>query len=67
VSSGRLLLDGGGTENSAENSSTNGKKMFGSMYQSSLRHPFWVPEINLTACNFVGILPEQHRLYYLVF
>ncbi len=29
----------------------NWQKKFCSMYESSLRHPVWVPEINVTACN----------------
>jgi hypothetical protein len=43
----------GGAENSAENSGTNGKQIFGSMYELSLRHPVWVAKINITACNSV--------------
>ncbi len=41
----------GGAENSAEISGTNGINFFCYMYQSSLRHPVWVPEINVKACN----------------
>ncbi len=44
----------GGTENSAEISSTNGIHFFCYMYESSLQHPVWVPEINVTACNSVN-------------
>jgi hypothetical protein len=38
-------------KNSAEISGTNGINFFCYMYKSSLRHPVWVPEINVTACN----------------
>jgi hypothetical protein len=44
----------GGAENSAEISGTNDKKFFCYMYESSLRHPVWVPEINVKACNSEG-------------
>ncbi len=27
------------------------EKQLSSMYESSLRHPVWVPKINVTACN----------------
>ncbi len=43
----------GGAENSAEISGTNGLNFFCYMYESSLWHPVWVPEINVTACNSV--------------
>jgi hypothetical protein len=43
----------GGTENSAENSGPNGRIFFCYMYEFSLRHPVWVAEINITACNSV--------------
>jgi hypothetical protein len=42
-----------GAENSAEISGTNGINFFCYMYESSLRHPVWVPEINVKACNSV--------------
>ncbi len=41
----------GGTENSAENSGSHAKFFFCSMYELSQRHPVWVAEINVTACN----------------
>ncbi len=44
----------GGAENSTEISGTNGINFFCYMYESSLRHPVWVPEINVKACNSVG-------------
>jgi hypothetical protein len=40
-----------GVENSAEISGTNGINFFCYMYESSLRHPVWVPEINVKAGN----------------
>ncbi len=43
----------GGAENSAEITRTNGINFFCYMYESSLRHPVWVPEINVKACNSV--------------
>ncbi len=43
-----------GNENSAEISGTNGINFFCYMYESSLRHPVWVPEINVKACNSVA-------------
>ncbi len=46
----------GGAENSAEISGTNGINFFCYMYESSLRHPVRVPEINITACNSAGLL-----------
>jgi hypothetical protein len=30
------------------------QKLFCSMYESSLRHPVWVPEINVKPCKSVG-------------
>ncbi len=47
----KLLENSGGAENSAEISGTNGISFFCYMYESSLRHPVWVPEINVKACN----------------
>ncbi len=44
----------GGAENSAEISGTNGINFFRFMYESSLQHLVWVPEINVKACNSVG-------------
>ncbi len=38
-----LPENSGGAENSAEISGTNGINFFCSMYESSLRHPVWVP------------------------
>ncbi len=49
-----LLENSGGAENSAEISGTNGINFFCYMYESSLRHTVWVPEINVTACNSEG-------------
>jgi hypothetical protein len=43
----------GGTENSTENSGPHAKNFFCSMYESSLRHQVWVPEINVKPCNSV--------------
>ncbi len=45
----------GGAENSAEISGTNGINFFAicTNLVYSLRHPVWVPEINITACNSV--------------
>jgi hypothetical protein len=43
----------GGAENSTENSGPHAKNFFCSMYESSLRHPVWVPEINVNPCNSV--------------
>jgi hypothetical protein len=45
----------GGAENSTENSGQHAKNFFCSMYESSLRHPVWVPEINVKPCNSVII------------
>jgi hypothetical protein len=45
----------GGAENSAEISGTNGINFFCYMYESSLRHPVWVPEINVKVCNSVSL------------
>jgi hypothetical protein len=47
----------GGAENSAEISGTNGITFFCYMYESSLRHLVWVPEINVKACNSVAFPP----------
>jgi hypothetical protein len=41
----------GGPENSAETAGTSGINFFCYMYESSLRHPVWVPEINVKPCN----------------
>jgi hypothetical protein len=46
-----------GAENSSEISGTNGINFFCYKYESSLRHPVWVPEINVKACNSVCPLP----------
>ncbi len=43
----------GGEETSTENSGPHAKNFFRSMYESSLRHPVWVPEINVNPCNSV--------------
>jgi hypothetical protein len=45
------LENSGGAEKSAEISGTNGKNFFCYMFESSLRHPVWVLEINIKACN----------------
>ncbi len=51
----------GGAVNSTENSGPHAKNFFCSMYESSLRHPVWVPEINVKPCNSVAIpLTELH-------
>jgi hypothetical protein len=47
----------GGAENSTETSGTNGINFFCYMYESSLRHPVWVPEINVKPCNSVQSEP----------
>ncbi len=44
----------GDAENSAENSGALARIFFGYMYELSQRHPVWVAEINVTACNSVG-------------
>jgi hypothetical protein len=41
----------GGAENSTENSGPHGKISFCYMYELSQRHPVWVAENNVTACN----------------
>ncbi len=52
----------GGAENSTENSGPHAKNFFCSMYESSLRHPVWVPEINVKPCNSaVSLIPVVHR------
>jgi hypothetical protein len=51
----------GGPENSVENSGTNGKKHFCSMYESSLRHPVWALKMNVTACNSAHSKILQHH------
>jgi hypothetical protein len=51
----------GGAENSAEISGTDGINFFCYMYESSLRHPVWVPEINVKACNSVWSEDRQAR------
>ncbi len=46
-----LPENSGGAENSTEILGTNGINFFCYMYESSLRNPVWVPEINVKACN----------------
>ncbi len=41
----------GGAENLTEKSGPDGKIFFCYMYEYSLRHQVWVPEINVRACN----------------
>jgi hypothetical protein len=43
----------GGAENSTENSGPHAKNFFCSMYEMSQRHPVWVAENHVTACNSV--------------
>jgi hypothetical protein len=43
----------GGAENSTENSGPHARIFFCYMYELSQRHPVWVAEINVTACNSV--------------
>ncbi len=52
----------GRDENSAEISGTNGINFFCYMYESSLRHPVRVPEINVKACNSVCCLSKSNFL-----
>ncbi len=49
----------GGAENSMETSGTNGINFFCYMYESSLRHPVWVLEINVKPCNSVVIISDD--------
>ncbi len=51
----------GGAENSAETSGTNGINFFCYMYESSLRHPVWVPEINVKPCNSAEGLEREGK------
>jgi hypothetical protein len=44
----------GGAENSTENSGPHARIFFGYMYELSQRHPVWVAEINVMACNSAG-------------
>jgi hypothetical protein len=44
----------GGAENSTENSGPHAKNFFCSMYEMSQRHPVWVAENHVTACNSVA-------------
>jgi hypothetical protein len=48
-----LPENSGGVENSTENSGPHAKNFFCSMYESSLRHPVLVLEINVKLCNSV--------------
>jgi hypothetical protein len=48
----------GGAENSTENSGPHAKNFFCSMYESSLQHLVWVPEINVNPCNSVALNPK---------
>ncbi len=45
----------GGAEKSTENSGSNAKNFFCSMYEMSQRHPVWVVENHVNPCNSVGI------------
>jgi hypothetical protein len=45
------LENSGSAENSTENSGPHAKNFFCSMYESSLRHPVSVPEINVKPVN----------------
>jgi hypothetical protein len=40
-----------GAENSTENSGPHAKNFFCSMYEMSQRHPVWVAENHVPACN----------------
>ncbi len=55
----------GGAENLAEKSGPDSKKFFCYMYEYSLRHPVWVAEINVRACNSVQSIlilnPEMQK------
>jgi hypothetical protein len=46
----------GGAENSTENSGSHVKNFFCSMYEMSQRHPVWVAENHVTACNSVRVV-----------
>jgi hypothetical protein len=50
-----LPENSGGAENSTENSGPHAKNCFCSMYEMSQRHPVWVAENHVTACNSVYI------------
>jgi hypothetical protein len=50
----------GGAENSTKNSDPHAIIFFFYMYEISQRHPVWVAEINVTACNSAAI----HALGY---
>ncbi len=55
----------GGAENSTESSGPHAKNFFCSMYESSLRHQVWVPEINVNPCNSVaGLKLDCFKFYY---
>ncbi len=51
-----------GAENSTENSGPHAKNFFCSVYESSLRHPVWVPEINVNPCNSVYVLKRRFKV-----
>jgi hypothetical protein len=55
----------GGAENSTKNLGPHAKNFFCSMYESSLRHPVWVPEINVNPCNSAdeNYLPSGSHSY----
>ncbi len=50
-----------GAENSTENSGLHAKNFFCFMYESSLRHPVRVPEINVKSCNRRNCLKEHRK------
>jgi hypothetical protein len=52
----------GGAENSTEISGPYGKKNFCSVYELSQRHPVWVAEINVTACNSVQYVKTPAKM-----
>jgi hypothetical protein len=49
----------GDAENSTEYSGPHAKIVFCYMYELSQRHPVWVAEINVTACNSVSVIENQ--------
>jgi hypothetical protein len=55
----------GGAENSTENSGPHAKNFFGSMYEMSQRHPVWVAENHVTACN--SVIYEEMRKYFPIY
>jgi hypothetical protein len=58
------LENSGGTEKSAENSGQHARIYFCYMYELSQRHPVWVAEINVTACNSVHWVVTEPALWF---